>query len=959
MKFHLGQCLTLAYALALSPACAQTYVATDLTPTNSPGAAYLPTVVNGVASPYQIGSGLTNGQPQALAWNGTPTGFENLTPAQYKAAAMYGVSTSTFVGYGVTTAGQTEALLWPGPVPSVFNLNPVVNGSNALFSQAFGISTNQIVGCAGPSTNAYYAVLWPTIGTNVIDLHPAGYLISSAIATDGTHQVGYAIGSQSNPHASLWFGSSGSFQDLNPNGYLQSFATGVARYNLTNSAAVGYAESTNASTARAYAWPNISTSNSTPVNLQPTGYLNSFAYGISSTNVVGYGTTSGGAQVALLWRGLSTNSVVNLSTSLPGGATNAVATSIDSSGNIGGYATIGGQTHAILWQPAVAPTITSSPINTSTTVGILYYAKITANGTPSPSFSATNAPPGITMASSGTFTGTPTTSGTYTGTFTAANGISPNANQAFSITVNPTPVQSYAVLHSFLTASFPNDGTGPNSALLQGSDGNFYGMTFNGGTGSTGTIGVGTGAGTIFRISPGGSYSILHNFNDGSVANDGINPSGSLIEGTDGNYYGVTQSGGVYSFGTVFRMTPQGAVTILHNFAGTGTSPRDGAVPGASLVQASDGNLYGTTIYGSNNTTSYNGTLFRISPSGSGYAVLHSFKDGSVTGDGTQPGAALIQASNGNLYSTTTSGGSAGYGTLYEMTLQGSYSLLRSFGDGTYGFDPEQPSALVQGADTDFYGTAPRSYSSTSAIAFKMTLVGSPTVLHTFGDGSVANDGTFSGSLSTGLTLGADGNYYGTTVNGGQPPILGYGALYRMTPAGAITTLHVFANGAVFGDGAGPEAPPCQGFDGNFYGTASYGGTTGNGALYQVFLTNGVANPVAITSTPAPSITAGATINFTFTAQGSPAPTFSYSGTLPPGLNLSPSGVLSGTPTTPGSYTFTVLAGNGTGAPVSQTVTLLIAFPASDTPVMPPWGLALLAALLVVFAILKPRTQLS
>jgi len=950
MNPKFGRHFTLALSLGLGTASAQTYVVTDLS-TNSGSGGYPYSQSSGIASPFQVGAGATNVavQPQALVWQGTTA--INLAPSGYTSSFADGISTNSIVGHAVTSTGQTNALYWPTPsAGSAINLT----GTNAA-AAAFGIYGNQQVGfirsVGGTNNNA---CAWTGSAASMVNLHPPGYVSSTAYSTDNKQQAGFATVSSGYAHAMVWINATTNVVDLHPSGYLQSYATGVAITGLTNSVAVGYAETApNIFSARAYAWPFVFNSTNTAVNLNPPGYTFSVANGVASTNIVGYGYSATG-QTALLWRGISTNAVVNLSAFLPGSMTNAVATCIDSSGNIGGYATVGGSTHAILWQPARAPIITSTAINSSTTVGLLFYAKVTATGSPSPAFYLSNTPPGMALSPTGTFSGAPTTVGIYNSTINATNGISPNATQAFALTVNPTPVRSYTVLHSFLGGSPPNDGIQPGygASLAPGSDGNLYGMTPFGGTGANISGYAQSGSGILFRISPGGTYAVLHNFGDGTVANDGAMPTAGLVEGADGNYYGMTQNGGVYGFGTVFRITPQGAVTILHSFAGTSITPHDGAIPSASLVLASDGNFYGTTVYGG---TAANGTLFRISPAGV-YAVLHNFRDGSVTNDGSEPYTALLQASDGNLYGTTVSGGS-GYGTLYQLTLQGGYAQLRSFGDGSYAADPEYPSALVQGSDGSLYGTATKATSTPKEIAFKMTTQGAPTILHVFGDGSVYDDGASSGvSPPVGLVLGADGNFYGTTTWGGNPPVTGNGVAFQMTPAGAVTIIHAFFNGQVAYDGVEPSAPLCRGLDGNLYGTTTYGGVSGNGSAFQLFLTNGIANPLAITSTTPPAVLAGSPINFAFAAEGSPAPKVTLTGgSLPPGLALSSGGNLTGTPTATGTYTFTITAGNGTGTPVSQTITLTILDQATDTPVLPPYGLAMLAALLVIAAIFKPR----
>jgi uncharacterized repeat protein (TIGR03803 family) len=205
---------------------------------------------------------------------------------------------------------------------------------------------------------------------------------------------------------------------------------------------------------------------------------------------------------------------------------------------------------------------------------------------------------------------------------------------------------------------------------VQGSDGNFYGTTYVGGQHSY------YNPGTVFRISPSGGYGSLYSF--GSVPNDGAYPAAALVQGSDGNFYGTTDCGGAanvnltslcFGYGAVFRISPTGSEMILHSFGG---SPADGAYPLAGLVQGCDGNFYGTTYNGgtSTNCSGGCGTVFRISPSGT-YTSLYSF--GSSPSDGQIPQGGLVQGSDGNFYGTTLLGGTGscehGCGTVFKLTV--------------------------------------------------------------------------------------------------------------------------------------------------------------------------------------------------------------------------------------------------------------------------------------------------
>ncbi len=224
------------------------------------------------------------------------------------------------------------------------------------------------------------------------------------------------------------------------------------------------------------------------------------------------------------------------------------------------------------------------------------------------------------------------------------------------------------LLHSF--AGSPSDGYQPESGLSAGTDGNLYGTTTGGGTGE---------GGTVFKITLSGLITILHNcFNDGS---DLLSPYSGLLLANDGNFYGTTSAGGAHGGGTVFTLTPSGVVTILYSF---GSIANDGQSPLAGLVQGSDGYFYGTTENGG--TPSNYGTVFKISPIGT-IAILHHFNDGSVANDGYNPGASLIQGSDGNFYGTTKAGGASGQGTVFKITPGGTLTILHSFTGASAGGD--------------------------------------------------------------------------------------------------------------------------------------------------------------------------------------------------------------------------------------------------------------------------------
>jgi uncharacterized repeat protein (TIGR03803 family) len=240
-----------------------------------------------------------------------------------------------------------------------------------------------------------------------------------------------------------------------------------------------------------------------------------------------------------------------------------------------------------------------------------------------------------------------------------------------------SPAQTFKILYSFCSGS--SDGANPSAGLVQATNGKLYG--------TTSSLGVGD-YGTVFQINASGtSFMTLHPFS----YSDGAYPYAGLVQDTDGKFYGTTEKGGANGddYGTVFQITPSGALTTLHSFDGT-----DGAYPTAGLVQATNGNLYGTTKEGGANKE---GTIFKITPSRK-LTTLHSF-DGT---DGADPLGALVQATDGNLYGTTVAGGANGYGTVFRITPSGTLTTLHRF-DLTDGAAPY--AGLVQDTNGNLYGT--------------------------------------------------------------------------------------------------------------------------------------------------------------------------------------------------------------------------------------------------------------
>jgi len=367
---------------------------------------------------------------------------------------------------------------------------------------------------------------------------------------------------------------------------------------------------------------------------------------------------------------------------------------------------------------------------------------------------------------------------------------------------------------------FPR-GAFPVAGLVQGLDGDFYGTTSQGGVNDL-------YGGTVFKITPGGKITTLYSFCFEFSCTDGEFPNAGLVQATDGNLYGTTVHGGAYTTsecngsgcGTVFKIMPGGTLTTLYSFC-----PKypctDGQYPYAGLVQATDGNFYGTTYEGGSD--SYYGTIFKVTPSGT-LTTLHSFD----SADGAYPLAALIQAADGNFYGTTFNGGSSGScssgcGTVFKITVSGTLTTLHSF-DFTDGANPD--AGLVQGTDGDLYGTTAYGGANSNDCNPYSGYVGCGTVFKISRSGSFTTlhsfDSADGANPYAGLVQATDGNLYGTTPNGGSNPCggPGCGTVFKMTPTGTLTTLHSFD----LSDGAVPHAALVQATDGTFYGTTTNGG---------------------------------------------------------------------------------------------------------------------------------------
>ena len=229
-----------------------------------------------------------------------------------------------------------------------------------------------------------------------------------------------------------------------------------------------------------------------------------------------------------------------------------------------------------------------------------------------------------------------------------------------------TPSGKLTVLYDFCSQTNCTDGKYPYATLVQATDGNFYGTTLSGGTSPTNCINGTFGCGTVFEITPGGTITTLYSFCSQTNCIDGANPYSGLVQAADGNFYGTTSAGGSSNLGTVFRITPSGAITTLYSFCSKANCT-DGSVPIAGLVQATDGNFYGTTwdsVDGANF-----GTVFKITSSGALTTLYRFCTQHPPCTDGAMPYAGLVQATNGSFYGTTSAGGAIDDGTVFKLSV--------------------------------------------------------------------------------------------------------------------------------------------------------------------------------------------------------------------------------------------------------------------------------------------------
>ena len=355
--------------------------------------------------------------------------------------------------------------------------------------------------------------------------------------------------------------------------------------------------------------------------------------------------------------------------------------------------------------------------------------------------------------------------------------------------------QTYTDLHDFNASA--GDPTNFNVARpAQGRDGNFYSES------------DGPGNGTVFKITPSGTVTVILSF-DGTNGSDSV---GGMTLGSDGNLYGDTWSGGTSGQGITFKITPAGTLTPLHNFTNTG----DGNNPANALVQGTTGTFYGTT----NNVE----TIYSVTSTGK-FKTLHTMS----SSDGYDGGQLSI-SSTGVLYGGMGKGGANGDGTLFSMTPAGVYKVLHNFSgsDGAVA-----PNGMIEAPNGVFYGTTQQGGANNAGAVFKITAAGVYTLLHSLSSASEGNQ-------PLGLMLATDGNMYGVTESGGSANC---GTIIKVTQAGAFSVIYTF-DGT---HGCNSAGYLTQGTDGQLYGLTNGGGADGNGTFFSLDL--GIAPFVVLQTT--------------------------------------------------------------------------------------------------------------
>lgn len=438
------------------------------------------------------------------------------------------------------------------------------------------------------------------------------------------------------------------------------------------------------------------------------------------------------------------------------------------------------------------------------------------------------------------------------------------------------PGQTFTVLANFK----PDPHGSPGGDFLQATDGNFYGYT----CATCKNVDRPPDYGTVFRITPSGAVTTVYTFCTLAGCQDGYVPTGALIQGTDGNFYGGTTYGGANGHGTFFQLTLEGVLTTLYNFCSL-PNCADGHGVNA-LVQGTDGDFYCVTS---------SETFVKITVSGT-LTTLHHFT--RAEGNGL---TSLIEGTDGSFYGVARYGGtstSAG-GTIFKVTSGGKETTLYNF-CATDCADGYLPYSVVQGTDGNFYGSTTRgggaAFPGGYGTAFQMTPSGVLTTLHTFCQ-AACTDGEAPGPL----VEATDGNFYGDAgISLEEGSALDGLTIFQVTPGGAFTTLYTTSSSA----GISGVNGMVQGTDGSFYGItleAAFQFSTGLGPFVKTLPTAGkIGSAVTILGTDLTGATGvafnGKSVAFTVVSATEISTTVPHGATTGTVEVTAPGGTLSGFP---------------------------------------------------------------
>jgi uncharacterized repeat protein (TIGR03803 family) len=383
------------------------------------------------------------------------------------------------------------------------------------------------------------------------------------------------------------------------------------------------------------------------------------------------------------------------------------------------------------------------------------------------------------------------------------------------------------VLHSFCSPTNCADGARP-AGVIRDSAGNLYGGTAAGGA---------NGQGVTYKLAPSGQETVLYNFcsQGGDLCTDGSEASVSVRD-SEGNLYGTTGFGGAHNVGVVYKLTASGQETVLHSFCSLANCA-DGSAPNAGLIMDSEGNLYGTTLYGGPNgggrsDTAGAGVLYKLAPSGQ-ETVLYNFCSLANCADGALPSGDLISDSEGNLYGATLYGGpnggvGSGHGVVFKLAPSGQETVLYNFcslancADGS-----GAPSGVISDAEGNLYGTTARGGANGEGVVYRLDASGQETVLYNFCSLTNCADG----EKPHGVTMDSEGDLYGSASDGPKNNP-GNGLVYELDTSGSETVLCSFGS-ASCPSGALPSGVILDS-EGNLYGTTSDGGKNGGGLVFKL-----------------------------------------------------------------------------------------------------------------------------